>query len=177
MRTAFVLLLVVVAGAVAATRATTGRGAPGVVHERDLPSGREQPLGPAVRAESFSLASPADAQVRHGDDVQPLTVRLGRGAALLVVRFPDLEPDAAAAVADLRGHLSRAGWDVGRARDTRVGTTPAVAIDMTRNTSALREFRFVHDGVVWGAGILTREGDTAALDTGLAMLRTWRWTE
>ena len=62
-------------------------------------------------------------------------------------------------------------------RRTLVGPTAAYAEDFNLiNGKHLREFRFMHNGYVFSAGILWYGDDQVSLDTGLAALRTLTWT-
>ena len=138
---------------------------------------RAMPAGLAA----FRLKAPAGAVASPSkdDDTVLLTVRLARGASVLVARFPGEDPDPRAGVERMRAGISNEAGDpaqAGRTRRTRVGGIDAYAADVTFGSGTLlREFRFAHAGQLWGIGVLVRQDEPAALDTALAMVASFRF--
>ena len=57
-----------------------------------------------------------------------------------------------------------------------MGGIDAYAADVTfASGTLLREFRFAHDGQLWGIGVLVPQDDPVALDTALAMVTSFRF--
>ena len=99
--------------------------------------------------------------------------------ALIFRRFDNVgDTPVAALKAMAKATHARGIGTPGAIRRTQVGSMDAWAFDMPIGPQrVIREFRFMHRGHVYGAGLLYTPGEPIALDTGLAALRTFRWLD
>ena len=186
----FVLLVTVGMGAAVGARMLTHRepaaAKPAVEKPNAVPfvvmkpSGKQAKLTRTVRSRTgeFTVKVPAKTVTlpeQSETSVLALSLRGYDMSALLVAnKLPDegLDP-----VASLRGNLPDDDPKVVALRRTEVAGMPAATTDRgMKGKQRIRQFRFVHDGVMYAAAISYDAGDRAALDTLLAVLATWKWT-
>lgn len=188
----FVLVVTVGMGAAVGARMLTEREpapkAGPVVKQADAvpfvvtkPGGKQVKLTRTVpsRAGGFTVKAPARSEVMPKVSEESL---LGLSlpsvddvsAFFVVTRVTDGERDP---VASLRGKLPDSDPKVRALRRTQVAGKPAAMTDrLMKGKQRFRQFRFVHDGQMYGVGISYIAGDRVALDTGLAVLASWQWT-
>jgi hypothetical protein len=76
------------------------------------------------------------------------------------------------------GLRSTYGITVGKSVRTRLAGRPAFEVTyLLPSGQQVREWRLQRDGVSFGVRLLCDPTDRVALDTGLAALATWRWSE
>ena len=141
--------------------------------------------GPSFHIDLPAAPQPGSVATQPGSDgsVDFGGIRLGGSqfGALLLVKGGNSW--SASPRQSLKQEIARAGASgagvltpVGPIRGTLVGSTPAYACEFVlKNGQHLREFRFSHDGHVYGAGIMYANGDAISLNTALEALRTLRW--
>lgn len=167
-------VLVLGLGAAAGARAWTGR-LPGP----DRPSGKQLPLTAVVglpagpRNPAFQISVPNQRRsVQHptADNPTIFSALLGRpGSALLFVRIDDAG-SAKESIEQVGGGVAR----VGDVRRVSVAGRPAYTRDLFVMEKVVHEYRFEIDGAVYGFGILSKQGDDVARDTGLAAMETFQ---
>ena len=160
----------------------------------DKPQGSQRPLSTSWTAHDpsahglFTIALPQDprptslghAPASDGSlSLSSTDMNGSRPGYLLLIRMGEQttkSPEAAleqeTSLADSKTYFKR----LGPIRRTAVGGKQAFAADFEfQSGRRLREFRFLHDGVLYGAGVLYYPADTVSLDTALAALATLRW--
>ena len=187
----FVLVVTVGMGAAVGARMLTAREAtaakPAVKKAATVPfvvtkpGGKQAALTRTVssRRGGFSVKVPAKAvtlPAQSATSVLALSLRGQDDFSVLVVgnrlRDEGLDP-----VASLRGNLPEDDPKVVALRRTRIAGMAAATTDRAlKGKQRIRQFRFVHDGVMYGAAVSYYVGDRAGLDTGLAVLASWKWT-
>lgn len=183
------VLLAVVLATVLVTRHGRARAA-----AADTPHGSQRQL--ATNWTAFDPSAHALFRIDLPQDPRPTSVGNGPGSDgtlslsvtdmsgsrpgyLLLLRMsepsessPEEALEQETRLADSKTYLKR----LGPIRRTAVGGTPAFAADFEfQSGRRLREFRFLHDGALYGAGALYYPADAVTLDTALAALATLRW--
>jgi len=172
-RTVLAVTLVTAAGMGAAVTARAVTARDEVPYVSVAPGGAQVPLGrtvtraPVAGHAGFSFQAPATGRIGGESPDQMATVVLPKGA-FLARRWDDRPADPVKALSDV-------DIAVGPVRRTTIAGMPAAFVDMKVGLRIIREYRFVHDGTLYGAGVLGDPGDAVVQDTGLAMLETWTW--
>lgn len=124
----------------------------------------------------FTIRLPQPPATTRVDAQSELTVRISgtHPGMLTLTRFPQAPTDPVAAVRELRA-ASQGRYRVGPIRRTTLTGQPAAFTVLTIGSRQVVEYRFVHDGVTYGAGIVSAPGDAVVLDTARAALATWTW--
>lgn len=140
------------------------------------PSGSQVPLGrtitraPVAGHPGFSFEAPATGRLFADPAAVDQIVTLGLPNGTFIVRRWDGHP------ADPVAALREVTDTTGRIRRTTIAGMPAAFVDMKIGPRRIiREYRFAHDGTLYGAGVLGDADDAVVRDTGLAMLETWTW--
>ena len=187
----FVLVVTVGMGAAVGARMLTDRepavAKPAVAKPSTVPfvvtkaSGKQAKLTRTVpsRRGGFTVKVPAKAVTLPATSETSVLALSLRGeddiSALVVVN--KITDEGLDPVASLRGNLPDDDPKVVALRRTRIAGMAAATTDrLMKGKQRIRQFRFVHDGVMYGAAVSYYTGDRAALDTGLAVLASWRWT-
>lgn len=103
----------------------------------------------------------------------------GRRLGMLMVEV--LDPDSGdpqVALDAARRTWSRRGILVGPSQVSTFAGRPAVSMDVRLHLGKVeREWRFLKDGAMFSVGLVCHIRDEATLDTGAAVLASWRWSD
>lgn len=162
--------------------------------ERDRPSGQQAALNggtleipPHAGLPGVRLRMPAGRVIGDGSSIledgsrHASLMAADKSVTFLLVDFPTFDEsplENLKLMADRTSKEHGGAFACGKPWSTSIAGKRAAGAVCDIGKKALHEYRVMHDGRLYGLGILLSDRtDQTAIDTGLAVLQTWEWIE